>query len=159
VTAGSAQTVSLSASGLPSGVTATFSPTSVTAGDSATLTVSTSASTVGGTYTIAITGAGTSGAHGARVALVVNPTNTGGIVEGNFETGDLSGWSPSGTASVVTTAHGGTWAAMLGASGPTVGDSAITQTFTVPSGGGVLSFFYQVHCSDTVSYDWATATL
>ena len=27
------------------------------------------------------------------------------------------------------------------------------------STGGTLSFFYQVHCPDTVTYDWATATL
>ena len=41
----------------------------------------------------------------------------------------------------------------------TAGDSSVSQTFTVAGGGGTLSFWYSVHCPDTVSYDWATATL
>src|SRR5262249_22350798 len=60
VTSGSAQTVNLSASGLPTGASATFNPTSVTAGNSSTLTISTSASTPAGTYTVTITGTGAS---------------------------------------------------------------------------------------------------
>src|SRR2546430_8987650 len=39
VTSGSAQTVSLSASGVPAGASASFNPTSVTAGGSSTLTI------------------------------------------------------------------------------------------------------------------------
>ncbi len=42
-TSGSAQSVSLSASGLPSGVTASFSPATVTSGSSSTLTLATTA--------------------------------------------------------------------------------------------------------------------
>ncbi|WP_436502158.1 M28 family peptidase [Actinokineospora sp. HUAS TT18] len=57
-TGGNAQTVTLSASGLPSGATATFNPTSVTSGSSSTLTLATSASTPAGTYTVTITGTG-----------------------------------------------------------------------------------------------------
>ncbi|NUP47054.1 MAG: chitinase, partial [Catenulispora sp.] len=56
VTSGSAQTVSLTASGAPTGTTLSISPTSVTAGGSATLTATTSASTPAGTYPITITG-------------------------------------------------------------------------------------------------------
>ncbi len=29
----------------------------------------------------------------------------------------------------------------------------------MPSGSGTLSFWYQVHCPDTLQFDWATATL
>ncbi|MEV6596307.1 M4 family metallopeptidase [Actinoplanes sp. NPDC051346] len=57
-TSGTAQTVALSASGLPSGATATFNPASVTSGSSSTLTISTSASTPSGTYSITVTGTG-----------------------------------------------------------------------------------------------------
>src|SRR5439155_1701367 len=66
-----------------------------------------------------------------------------------------------GTAGVVNTgAHAGTYAAKLGVSpSPTNGDSSISQTFTVPSGSTQLSFWYNVTCPDTVTYDWATATL
>ena len=38
-------------------------------------------------------------------------------------------------------------------------DSSIAQTFTVPPGGGTLSFWYRVNCPDPVTFDWATATL
>lgn len=99
------------------------------------------------------------------------PTNTptptptpppgGGITNGGFETGDFTGWTRGGAAtSISTTAHsGGKYSAMLGSTSPTYGDSSIAQTFTVPSGMGTLSFWYQVVCPDTVQYDWATATL
>lgn len=59
VVAGVAQTVALSASGLPSGATASFSPASVTAGAASVLRIETSAQTPAGTYTVTITGAGT----------------------------------------------------------------------------------------------------
>ncbi|MFI5496029.1 M4 family metallopeptidase [Actinoplanes sp. NPDC051859] len=69
-TSGSAQTVALSASGLPSGATATFNPTSVTSGASSTLTIATSASTPSGSYPITITGTGTA-ARTATYTLTV----------------------------------------------------------------------------------------
>ncbi|SER86326.1 proprotein convertase P-domain-containing protein [Lentzea albida] len=56
---GNAQTVQLSASGLPSGAAASFSPASVQTGASSTLTVSTTASTPAGTYPVTITATGT----------------------------------------------------------------------------------------------------
>ena len=52
--------MSLSASGLPSGATATFSPATVTSGGSSTLTIATSASTPAGTYPVTVTGTGSS---------------------------------------------------------------------------------------------------
>ena len=57
-TAGSAQSVALTAAGLPTGATATFSPSSVTSGGSSTLTIATSTSTPNGTYPITVSGTG-----------------------------------------------------------------------------------------------------
>ncbi|HUQ59430.1 M28 family peptidase [Lentzea sp.] len=67
---GDAQTVQLSASGLPSGATASFSPDSVTTGSGSTLTISTTASVAAGTYPVAITAAGSS-ARTATYSLTV----------------------------------------------------------------------------------------
>jgi subtilisin family serine protease len=53
-TSGNPQMVDLSASGLPSGATATFDPPSVTSGASSKLTISTSASTPRGFYQITV---------------------------------------------------------------------------------------------------------
>ena len=74
VTNGSAQTVSLSASGLPSGATATFDPTSITAGSSSTMTIKASPSTpVGDDYAVSVTGTGPTASHTTQVSLGVDP--------------------------------------------------------------------------------------
>jgi len=64
--------ISLSVSGLPAGVTASFNPTSVIGSGSSTLSVSTSSATVPGTYTLTITGTSGSIIHTTAVTLVVN---------------------------------------------------------------------------------------
>lgn len=74
VTSGAAQTVSLTASALPSGATAAFNPASVTAGSASTLTVTTAAGTASGSYPITVTGTGASATHTATFTLTVNGT-------------------------------------------------------------------------------------
>ncbi|AIG79698.1 zinc metalloprotease [Amycolatopsis japonica] len=72
---GAAQSVKLTASGLPAGATATFNPDTVQSGASSTLTIATSASTPDGTSTITVTGTAASGTHTAQYKLTVG---TGG---------------------------------------------------------------------------------
>ncbi|MEY9858895.1 hypothetical protein ABH935_004518 [Catenulispora sp. GAS73] len=157
---GDTESVALSASGLPSGATAGFSPTSVTAGGSSTLTIATAASTPAGTYPITVTGTGTSHTHAVTYTLTVTSPSAGGITNGGFETGTFTGWTTAGTASVVNSgAHSGTYAARLGSSSATNGDSKAVQTFTAPTGTSSVAFWYNVTCPDTVQYDWATVTL
>ncbi|MER7761773.1 M4 family metallopeptidase [Streptomyces sp. NPDC097619] len=72
-TGGNAQTVQLSASGQPSGVTVSFSPSSVTSGNSATMTVATAAGTAQGSYPITVTGIG-SASHTVTYTLTVGTT-------------------------------------------------------------------------------------
>jgi chitodextrinase len=76
VTQGSAQSVALSVSGAPAGVTATVSPASVTAGGSATLSVATTAATVSGTYQLTVTGIEGSAVHTATYSLTVTGGTT-----------------------------------------------------------------------------------
>src|SRR5262249_8684281 len=87
-------------------------------------------------------------------AGVTNP-----IVNPGFETGNLNGWTPTGTTSTSSTAHSGSFSGQAGSTSPTNGDSSISQTFTAPTGATTLSFWYKVTCPDTVTFDWATATL
>ena len=76
VTSGQAQPVALSVTGLPAGVSASFNPATVTAGQSSTLSLSSALSTAAGTTTLTITGTGTSTSHSAPVALTVtSPAN------------------------------------------------------------------------------------
>ena len=162
VTSGSAQTVTLSASGLPTGATASLSPASINSGGSSTLTIATTSSTPAGNYTVTVSGKGTSATHATTVALSVSAQTTGGgLTNGDFEAGSLSGWTSSGASesAVASGCHGGTYCARLGSTSPTNGDSSIAQTFTAPSNASSLSFWYKETCPDTLTYDWAVATL
>ncbi|MFD4262290.1 M20/M25/M40 family metallo-hydrolase [Streptomyces sp. NPDC058534] len=71
ITGGNAQNVRLSASGAPAGVNVTFTPDSVTSGQSSTATVEVAAGTVGGTYTLTLTGTGTV-THSTTYTLTVS---------------------------------------------------------------------------------------
>src|SRR5262249_17620508 len=74
ITSGNAQSVALSASGLPAGATATFTPASIQSGNSATLTIATSASTPAATTQVTITGDGADADHTVQLRLTVGGT-------------------------------------------------------------------------------------
>jgi uncharacterized membrane protein len=69
---GYSSVANLSASGLPSGATATFNPASITGTGSSQLTVTTVGSTPAGTYPFTITGTSGSEVHTASATLVVS---------------------------------------------------------------------------------------
>src|SRR5438309_2386661 len=137
VTSGSAQTVSLSTSGVPSGATASLDPTSVTAGASSTLTLGAGSATPG-TYTVTVTGTGTSATHSTTVSLTVtappppndfsisaNPTSLS-LVQGQSGTSTISTALTSGSAETIN----------LTVSGTPGGASAGLNPTTVMTGGG-----------------------
>jgi subtilisin-like proprotein convertase family protein len=97
VLSGTAETINLSVSGLPAGVTGTFSPASVTAGGSSTLTVSVPATTGASTTQFTITGAATTKTHTASASLVVTNNNQAPTVS---ITSPTSGSTVSGTITV-----------------------------------------------------------
>lgn len=76
-TTGSAQQVTLSATGLPAGVTATFNPATVQSGQSSTLTLSANSSAAPGASTVVVKGQGPSLAHTVDYTLNVGGTQPG----------------------------------------------------------------------------------
>ncbi len=88
--------VTLGATGLPSGVTASFAPSSITTSGNSTLTLTTSKSAVAGTYTVTISGKSGSLAHNTSASLVVttsgaalNVLQTPGVTSTTWYTNDF----------------------------------------------------------------------
>jgi hypothetical protein len=115
VTDGNPQTVTLSASGLPAGATASFSPPLVQSGGSSTLTLATTAQTPAGSYAVTVVGTGGSAAHATTFTLTVNGTSGCQGME-NTETGTLTS-SSSQYHSYQTTVTGVHEACLDGPSG------------------------------------------
>jgi serine protease len=154
---GAVGAVNLSAAITPAGPTAVLSPSTVAAGGVATLTVSAGYGVAPGTYTVTVTGTEGSISHATSVLVMVILK---GIVNGGFETGDLTGWTQTGTTATVQLPHSGTFAGQMGSgSAFASANSTLAQTFTVPTSGGKLTFWYRTFCSDKVKNDWFTATL
>lgn len=84
-------TVSLSASGLPSGATDSFNPASITTSGNSTLTISTTGSTSTGSFTISVTGTSGSLSHSASATLVVQAAGGGGTPVFQISAGNTSG--------------------------------------------------------------------
>lgn len=78
-----AESLKLSASGLPSGVQAVFQPTDVTAGNNAKVTFDAATSAPNGTYTVTVTGTNAAGkGYSSTVSLTVTD---GGTPTGDFK--------------------------------------------------------------------------
>jgi hypothetical protein len=76
VVSGSPGTITLGATGLPSGVTASFNPTSVSAGGSSTLTITAAAQAASASANVSVTGQTSTKSHSASVALTVQGATT-----------------------------------------------------------------------------------
>ena len=143
--------ISLSASGMPTGTTVSFNPSTIAAPGSgnSTMTITVGSSTAVGTYPITVTGNGGGIQQTATVTLTVTPLSGGiGYVQGNYATpqtpqtavnvtytaaqsaGDLNvvvvGWNDS-TASVssVTDSKGNAYTLAVG---PTVISGTLSQS-------------------------------
>ena len=161
VTSGSAETVALAVSGLPSGATANLNPSQITAGQSSTLTINTGTAAAG-TYTLTVTGTAASSTHSTTIALTVTPaegcTGTAGSqLLGNpgFESGNVV-WSA--TPAVIdgtnngSAPHSGTFKAWLDGYGTTHTDT-LSQTVTIPAGVQArrLTFYLHIDTAETTT--------
>ncbi|MFF1911908.1 M28 family peptidase [Streptomyces sp. NPDC058239] len=169
-TSGSAQTVNLTASGAPSGVTVAFAPASVQSGSSSAMTVSAGDRTAPGTYTITVTGTG-SATHATTYSLVVGGGGTCQarqvVANGGFEEGVAPWTQTDGVISNRTSekpAHSGAYMAWLGGWGSTHTDTA-SQSLTIPTGCSAykLSFHLRTDtdesAGDPTAYDTFTVKL
>ncbi|RLK54341.1 M4 family metallopeptidase [Actinokineospora cianjurensis] len=135
-TSGSAQTVALSATGQPNGVTVTFSPSSVQTGASSTLNIAVGSNASAGTYPITVRAAGTT-THTAVYNLTVGgqpPANDFSLALNPTSGSTAAGGSVSTTVGTAVTT-GSAQTVTLSASGLPSGASATFSPSSVTAGG------------------------
>src|SRR3989442_12154065 len=125
---------------MPAGVTASFSPDSVSAGGSSTLTFGVATSTPPGPYSITVTGTASSATHSATVTLTVtaapndfsigaNPVSVS-AVQGGSATSTISTTVTSGSAEKVGRASSGEPAEAPAAAKPSKTNDGRASTVT-----------------------------
>lgn len=146
---GPAQTVGLTATGAPAGVTVAFSPASVTSGGSAGMTVTAASNAVPGSYTLTVTGTGTA-THSTTYTLTVQGAGNCSprqlVANGGFESGTAPWTGSTGSIGAHSgqRAHSGTRFSWLGGYGYTATDT-ISQTVTVPADCARVTLEYWLH--------------
>lgn len=159
VSGGFNSAVSLSASGLPAGVTASFSPASIAApgSGSSTLTFSASSTAATGTSTVTINASGGSVSHSTTISLTITSGGTTTQILGNpgFENGSANPAPWTVTSSVINNStseppHSGSWDAWLDGYGTTHTDTVLQQV-TIPSTAtaATLTFFLHIDTAET----------
>jgi hypothetical protein len=165
VAGGFNSSIALSISGLPSGVTASLSPTSFAApgNGSSTLTFTASSTATTGTFNVTVTASGGGITHTAVVSLSVTAASGGGgtttQILGNpgFENGSTNPAPWTATAGVINNSsseppHGGSWDAWLDGYGTTHTDTLMQQV-SIPSNAtsASLSFWLHIDTAETTT--------
>jgi uncharacterized membrane protein len=165
VSGGFNSAISLSATGLPSGVTASFNPASIAApgSGSSTLTFSASSTATTGTTNVTVTATGGGITHTATIALTINTaggTTTQILGNPGFENGKTNPapWVLTTTHSTnliianssLEPPHSGTFDAWLDGFGTTTTDT-IMQQVTIPANAtaATLSFWLHIDTAET----------
>jgi subtilase family serine protease len=136
--------VALTVSGLPTGVTGTFNPTSITGSGSSTLSLTVASTTTAGTYTITVTGTSPTITQTTTFTLTVTSPVSGGFSISVSPTAGSLDQGQSGYAVVTVTATGGFDSAVtLTSSGE---PSGVTGTYSPTSitGSGTSDFTLKV---------------
>ncbi len=150
--------------GLPAGVTAEFSPTSIAApgSGSSTLTFTASSTAAAGTSTITINASGGGVSHSTTVSLTITTGGTTTQILGNpgFENGSTNPAPWTVTSGVINNStseppHAGTWDAWMDGYGTTHTDTVL-QTVTIPSAATAATLTFWLHI-DTAETSTTTA--
>ncbi len=138
--------VTMSASGVPVGGVATFSPNPVTPGNNVTLTISGTGSIAPGSYTITVSGNATSGVHTTTVALTV----TGAAPTAVALT------SPLNAATNVSTTATLTWVAQTGSTYniDIATDAGFTNIVRTATGLATASYVPAPALTSSTQYFW-----
>src|SRR5882724_910521 len=162
VSGGFNSAISLSASGLPAGVTAAFSPNPIAApgSGSSTLTFTVSAGATLGTSTVTITGTGGSTTHTTTVSLTVTSVPTPDFTISASPSSVTIAAGGSGNSTITTAVSGGFNSAIaLSASGQPTG---VTVSFSPASiaapGSGTSTMTITVAASATAGTSTITVT-
>ena len=140
VTGGFDSAVTLSSSGAPSGVTVTFSPTSITGSGSSTMNIAVASTVAAGTYAITVSGTSGSTVETTTVSLTVTTAGSGSFTLSVSPSSGYLDQGQSGYAVVTVTASGGFDSAVtFSASGV---PSGVTDNFSPSSvtGSGTTDF-------------------
>jgi kumamolisin len=152
VTGGFDSAVTLTASGEPTGVTAAFSPTSITGAGTSTLTLTVASTTVTGTYSITVTGTSGSTTETATVSLTVTSTPTPAFTISASPTSVSVVQGNSGTSTITTTVSGGFDSAIgLTASGQPTGVTVSFSSTSIAAPGSGTSTMTMAVASTTAT--------
>jgi len=168
VTGGFNSAITLSATGQPTGVTVSFSPTSITGAGTSTMTMAVASSTVIGTYSITVTGTSGSTSETTTVSLTVTVPSSYTIGAAPASVSVAQGGSGSPTIS--STVTGGFDSAIkLSASGqpkgvtvsfsPTSIKGAGTSTMTMKVGSSTVAGTYSITVTGTSGSTSETTTV
>jgi kumamolisin len=134
--------IALSASGLPTNVTASFNPTSIAApgAGSSTLTLSVGSTAVAGTYSITVTGSGGGITHTTAISLTVAAKTTGAFTISVSPTSGSLEQGQSGYAVITTKVSGGFDSAIaLSATGQPLSITVVFSPASIPAPGSGTS--------------------
>jgi kumamolisin len=168
VTGGFDSAITLSATGQPTGVTVSFSPTSITGAGTSTMTMTVGSSTVTGTYSITVTGTSGSTSETTTVSLTVTVPSSYTIGAAPASVSVAQGSSGSSTISSAVTG-GFDSAIALSATGQPKGvtesfsrtsiTGAGTSTMTMKVGSSTVAGTYSITVTGTSGSSSETTTV
>src|SRR5919109_4510637 len=153
--------VTLSATGLPSGTTATFNANTISGGSgTSTMSVATGSSTPAGTYTLTITGSSSSGlTHSTTVTLVVSASGSQNFsISASPSSRTVTAGNRTSYSTTVTSLGGFTGSVTLSASGLPSNATATFSTNPISGGSGTRTMNVSTSSSTPVGSYTLTIT-